>query len=121
MASSQGTRPSKVNEVETTPAFIEAYGSLHFTLSFLFFSDNIMADVASKQQTTDLFLSTTVTLTRRRVELTKKKLTNLMVNLCHARQHSVQFFVQFFYTVKLHSLTLSIWGPSGCVKHFPAT
>jgi hypothetical protein len=32
-----------------------------------------MADVASKQQTTALFLSTTVTRTRRHTELTKKK------------------------------------------------
>ena len=69
-----------------------------------FFSDNIMADVASKQQTTALFLSTIVTRTRRHTELTKK-LTNLMGNLCCAREHSVQFFVQFLYTVKLHSLT----------------
>jgi hypothetical protein len=53
-----------------------------------------MADVASKQQTTALFLSTTVTRTRRRTELTKK-LTELMENLCCAREHSVQFFVQF--------------------------
>jgi hypothetical protein len=29
----------------------------------------------------------------------------LMGNLCYAREHSVQFFVRFFYTVKLHSLT----------------
>jgi hypothetical protein len=35
----------------------------------------------------------------------KKKLTNLMGNLCCAREHSVQFFVQFFKTAKLHSLT----------------
>jgi hypothetical protein len=34
-----------------------------------------------------------------------------MGNLCSAREHSVQFFVQFFYTVKLHSLTQSVWGP----------
>ena len=54
-----------------------------------------MADVASKQQTTALFLSTTVTRTRRHTELTKK-LTNLLENLCCAREHSVQFFVQFF-------------------------
>jgi len=63
-----------------------------------------MADVARKQQTTALFLSTIVTRTRH----TKlaKKLTNLMGNLCCARQHSVQVFVQFFFhTVKLHSLT----------------
>jgi hypothetical protein len=46
-----------------------------------------MADVASKQQTTALFLSTTVTRTRKHSELTKKKLTNLMGNLCFARDH----------------------------------
>jgi hypothetical protein len=65
-----------------------------------------MADVASKQQTTALFLSTIVTRTRRYTELTKK-LTNLMGKLCCAREHSVQFFVQFFffYTVKLHIVT----------------
>jgi hypothetical protein len=51
----------------------------HFTLSFLlfFFSDNIMTDVASKQQTTALFLSTIVTRTRRHTELIKN-LTNRM-------------------------------------------
>ena len=69
-----------------------------------------MADVASKHQTTALFLSTIVTSTRRHTDLTKK-LTNLMGNLCCAREHSVQFFVKFFYTVKLHSLTDSVWGP----------
>jgi hypothetical protein len=30
---------------------------------------------------------------------------NLMGNLCSAKEHSVQFFVQVFYAVKLHSLT----------------
>jgi uncharacterized coiled-coil protein SlyX len=58
-----------------------------------------MAHVASKQQTTALFLSTTVTRTRRHTELTKKKLTNLMGKLCFARERSVQLFVQFY----LHS------------------
>jgi hypothetical protein len=39
------------------------------------------------------------------------KLTNMMRNLCCAREHAVQFFVQaFFYTVKLHSLTYSVWS-----------
>ena len=63
-----------------------------------------MVEVSSKQQTAALFLSTTVTRTRRHTELTKI-LRDLMGNLCCAREHSVQFFVQFFYTVKLHSLT----------------
>ena len=41
------------------------YLKIHI-LRFLFlFSDNIMADVAGKQQTTALFLSTIVTRTRR--------------------------------------------------------
>jgi hypothetical protein len=62
-----------------------------------------MVDVASKRQTTALFLSTTVTRTRH-TELTKK-LTYLIGNLCCAREHSVQFFV--LDAVKLHSLTKS--------------
>ena len=62
-----------------------------------------MADVVGKQQTTALFLSTIVTRTKRHTEL--KKLTYLMGNLCCAREHSIQSFVQFFYTGKLHSLT----------------
>ena len=65
-----------------------------------------MADVASKQQTTALFLCTIVTRTRKHTELTEK-LKNLMGNLCCAREHSVQFFVQFFYTVKLYGLMYS--------------
>jgi len=100
MASSQVTQPSKMNKQEATLVFVGACRSwteLHI-LRFLFsFSDNIMTNVASKQQTTALFLSTTVTCTRRHKELTKK-LTNLMGNLCCAREHSVQFFVQFFFT-----------------------
>jgi len=67
-----------------------------------------MADMASKEQTKALFLSTIVTRTRRHTELTEK-LTNLMGNLCCAREHSVQFFVQFVYTVRLHSY-LRVYG-----------
>jgi hypothetical protein len=78
--------------------FLSKYHFLLHILRFrFFFSDNVMADVASKQQTTGFFLSTVVTRTRRHTELTKK-LTNLMGNLCCAREHSVQFFVQFFFT-----------------------
>jgi len=65
-----------------------------------------MTDVTSKQQTTALFLSTTVTRTRRHTEL-----TNLLGYLRCTREHSFQFFVQFFYTVKLHSLNYGVWGP----------
>jgi len=56
-----------------------------------------MADVANKQQRTSSFLSTIVTRTRKHTELTKK-VTYLMGDLCCAREHSVQFFVQFFFT-----------------------
>jgi uncharacterized protein YajQ (UPF0234 family) len=66
MASTQGTHPSKMNKREATVAFLEAYRSLHE----LWDIENIMADVAKKQQTTT-FLSTTVTRTRRNTELKK--------------------------------------------------
>jgi hypothetical protein len=58
-----------------------------------------MADVANKQQTKALILSTTVTRTRRHTELTKK-LTKLTGNLCYAREHSVQFSC-IVYTILL--------------------
>jgi hypothetical protein len=98
MASSQGTSVS-INSFSRWASHDISLFKCHFLLHILrylfFFSDNIMVDVASKQQTTDLLLSITVTRTRRHKELTKK-LTNLMGNRCCAREHSVQFFVQFF-------------------------
>jgi len=54
-----------------------------------------MADMANKQQTAALFLSTIVTRTKRHTELIKK-LTNVMEKLCCARELSVQFLMQFF-------------------------
>jgi hypothetical protein len=68
MASSQSIQPSKLNKREATLAFIEAYR----TLPEIWDTENIMADVASKQQTTALFLSTIVTRKRRNTEVTKK-------------------------------------------------
>jgi len=53
-------------------SFSNATSYCTFYAFFSSFSDNIMADVASKQQTTALFLSTTVTRTRRHTELTEK-------------------------------------------------
>jgi hypothetical protein len=75
--------------------FLSKFHFLLHILRFLFFSDNIMADVASKQQTTALFLSTTITRTTRHTKLTKK-LTNLTRNVCCARKYSVQFFCEVF-------------------------
>ena len=91
IASSQDTSVSSnsFSRWASHDMFLLKYHFLLYTLCFLFpFSDNIMADVASKQQTTDLFLSTTVTRTKRHTELTKK-LTDLMGNLCCARERSV--------------------------------
>ena len=80
------------DEHRTIYSFPNATSYCTFYAFFFFFSDNIMADVASKQQTTGLILSTTVTRTRRHTELINK-LTKLMGNLCCATEHSVQFFV----------------------------
>jgi hypothetical protein len=66
-----------------------------------------MADVASKQQTTALFLSTIVTRTIRHTELIKK-LKKLIGNLCRVREHSVQFFVQFIYQPR--GLVVRVFG-----------
>ena len=75
MASSQGTSVSRNSFSRWTShdIFLFKYHFLLHILRFLFlFSDNIMADVVSKQQTTALFLSTTITRTRRHTELTEK-------------------------------------------------
>jgi len=72
MASSQGTSVSSNPFSRWTPHDIflsKCHFLLHILRFLFFFSDNIMADVASKQQTTALFLSTS---TRRHTKLTKK-------------------------------------------------
>jgi hypothetical protein len=108
MALSQGTSVSSNSFIRKAShyAFLFKYHFLLRILRFLFFfSGNIMADVASKQQTTALFLSTVVIRTRRHTELTKKtdKPDGKPV-LCQ-RTFSSVFHSVFFYTVKLHSLT----------------
>jgi len=100
MASSQGTSVSSNSADEHRMLYSFSNTTSYCTFYAFFFSDNIMADVAIKQQTKDLALSTIVTCTGRHTEL-----TNLNGNLCCAREHSVQFFVRFYCTVKLHSLT----------------
>jgi len=63
-----------------------------------------MADVASKQQTTALFLSTIVTRTRRHTELTKRNdEPDGKFVLCQRTFSSG--FLAALYTVKLHSST----------------
>jgi len=56
-----------------------------------------MADVASKT-TNDSLVFIDHSHTHKKTHRTDKKLTNLMGNLCCAREHSVQFLVQFFYS-----------------------
>ena len=63
-----------------------------------------MADVASKQQTTALFLSTIVTRTNRHTELTKETHNTYGKTVLCQRTFSSVFRADF-YTVKIHSLT----------------
>jgi len=75
MASSQGTSvcSNSFSRWASHDIFLFKYHFLLYILRFLFFfSDNIMADVASKQRTTALFLSSIFTRTRRHTELTKE-------------------------------------------------
>ena len=68
MASSQGTSVSSnsISRWAIYDIFLFKYHFLLHILRFLFFfSDNIMVDVASRQQATALFLSTIVTRTRK--------------------------------------------------------
>ena len=74
MASSQGTFVSSnsFSRSASHDIFLFKYHFLLHILRFLFiFAGSIMADVASKQQTTALFLSTIATRTRRHRELKK--------------------------------------------------
>jgi len=97
MASPQGTQFFQQMNIAWYIPFQIPLITPHLHFLFLF-SDNIMADVASKQQTTALFLPTIVTRTRRHTELTKKTEKNMMGNLCCAKEHSVQFFAPFLHS-----------------------
>jgi hypothetical protein len=69
-----------------------------------------MADVASKQQTTVLFLPTIVTRTRKHTELTKKPVKPIgKPVLCKRTLSSVCHAV--FHTVTLNSLSCSVLAP----------
>ena len=109
IASSQGTwvSSSSFSRWASHDIFLFKYHFLLHILRFLyFFSVNIMADVASKQQMTALLLSTIVTRTRRHTELTKKSDKPDGKPVLYQRTFSSVFrVVFFFYTVKLHSLT----------------
>jgi hypothetical protein len=94
MASSQGTSISSnsFNRRSSHDIFLFKYHFLLHILRFLFFfSDNIMAETAK-----DSLVFIHQSHTQKKTHRIDKKLTNLMGNLCCAREHSVQFFVQFF-------------------------
>ena len=96
-ASSQGTSGSSnsFSRRASHDIFLFKYHFLLHILRFIFFfSDNIMADVASKQQTTALFLPTIVTRTRRHTELTKNWQT--WWETCAVPENIQLFLVQFF-------------------------
>jgi hypothetical protein len=79
--------------------FLSKYHFLLHILRFLFFfSDNIMADVANKQQTTALLLSTIDTRTRRRTELTKKNWQTWWETSAVPENIQFSFSCSFFFT-----------------------
>jgi len=85
---------------------------LHIVRFLFFFSDNIMADVASKQQTTALFLSNIVTRTRSHTELTKKKNWQTWLETC-AVPENIQFSFScsfFFFTQLNGTVQLRVYG-----------
>jgi len=101
MASPQGTSVSSnsFSRWASHDIFLYKYHFLLHILRFLFFfSDNIMADVASNQQTTALFLPTIVTLTRRHTELTNLMRTSAVPENIQF-SFSCSFFTQLNCTV----------------------
>jgi hypothetical protein len=68
-----------------------------------------MANEASKQQTTALFLTNIVTWTRKHTEQTKNDKPDEKSVLCQGT--SISIFCAVFYTGKQHRLTYSVWGP----------
>ena len=99
MASSPGTQPP--GRWASHDIFLFRYHFLFHILRFLFFfSDKITADVASKQQTTALCLSTIATRTRH-TELTTKKNWQTWWETCAVPEN-----IQFSFSCSfLHSLT----------------
>ena len=109
MASSQGSFVSSnsFSRWASRDIFLFKY---HFLLrilrSLFFFSDNIMADVTSKQQTTTSFLFTIVTRARRHTEL-----TNLTGNLYCAKEHQFSISCSFFFFTQLNfTVELRVYG-----------
>jgi hypothetical protein len=99
MASSQGTQLSKISEHRMIYSFsnITSYCTYYTFFSSFRITLWPMWLANSKRQPCFIHHSHTHKKTHRKTKK-KKKLTNLMRNLCCVREHSVQFFVQFFFT-----------------------
>ena len=83
-----------------------------YSTFYAFFSDNIMADAASKQQTKALFMYPPQSHAQEHTQNCQKTKWQTWWETC-AVPETVQFSFScsiFFYTVKLHSLTESVWG-----------
>jgi hypothetical protein len=107
MASSQGTSVSSnsFGRWASHDIFLVKYHFLLHILRFLFFfSDNIMADMASKQQTTALFLSTIVT--HKKTHRTDKKTDKPDGEACAVPEN-----IQFSFSCSFFLPAQSVWGP----------
>jgi hypothetical protein len=109
MVSYQGTQPSKMNKREATSAFIETYRLLPGLWNIENRYYIIMADVTSKQQMPAFYFFIHHSHTQKKTHRSNKNLTNLMGNLCFARERSVQFSVQ--YIIQLNcTVLLRVYG-----------
>jgi len=108
MASSQGTSVSS-NSFNRWAShdilLLSKYFSLHILRFLFFFSDNIMADVASKPHATALFLSTIFTRARRHTELTKKNRQTWWETCAVPENIQFSFSCSFFFT----QLNYTVW------------
>jgi hypothetical protein len=111
-ASSQGTSVSSNSFSRwTTPdIFLFQYHFLlHILLFLFFFSENIMADVGSKQQTSASFLSHH-SHTHKKTHRTEQKTDKPDGKPLPCQRTSNLVLRAFIYAVKLHSLTWIVWG-----------
>ena len=118
MWSSEGTSVSS-NSFSRWTSHDKFLFKYHFVLHILcflfFFSNNTMADVASKQHTTALILSTILTRTRRHTELTKNWQT--WWETC-AVPENIQFSFSFrFFTQINWQFNLECMGPFKNIAH----
>ena len=114
MTLSQGTTVSSnsFSRWESHDIFLSKYHFVLYILRFrFFFSNNLIADMASKQQTTALVLSTTVTRTRWHTELTKQNWQTWWENCAVPENIQFSFSCIFFFTQLTTQFNLGFMGP----------